>query len=97
MRGAGRRAVRTDKPLPASRLKKRCCAHNGLNQRTRLESNKLQRVELYNRTDCCAESLANFYVLVSDQPFGAGGLSAHLGNVNVTAISVAAIPIKSVL
>jgi len=51
-------------------------------------SYNLDRVELYNRTDCCAESLSNFYVLVSDQPFGPGGLSAQLGDVNVTAFSV---------
>jgi len=49
---------------------------------------QLQRVELYNRTDCCGESLSNFYVLVSDQPFSNEGLTAQLANPAVTAFSV---------
>ena len=48
----------------------------------------LQRIELYNRTDCCGESLSNFYVLVSDQPFETDGLTALLANPAVTAFSV---------
>ena len=48
----------------------------------------LQRVELYNRSDCCAESLSNFYVLVSDQPFGNASLAQLLGNSAVRAYAV---------
>ena len=49
---------------------------------------QLQRIELYNRTDCCSESLSNFYVLVSDQPFSDAGLTSQLSNPAVTAFSV---------
>ena len=51
-------------------------------------SYNLQRVEIYNRTDCCSESLSNFYVLVSDQPFGSASLSQLLASSSVTAYSV---------
>ena len=51
-------------------------------------SYNLQRIEIYNRTDCCSESLSNFYVLVSDQPFSSAGLTAHLANPAITAYSV---------
>src|ERR1051325_2784896 len=29
----------------------------------------ISSIKLSNRTDCCAERLSNFYVLVSDEPF----------------------------
>jgi hypothetical protein len=35
-------------------------------------------VQLWNRTDCCAERLSNFYVLVSDAPFTSTDLATTL-------------------
>ena len=33
---------------------------------------EIQEVKLYNRTDCCQSRLRDFYVFVSDVPFGSG-------------------------
>ncbi|GAA1359915.1 alpha-L-fucosidase [Streptomyces beijiangensis] len=35
----------------------------------------LTKIVVWNRTDCCTERLSNFWVLVSDHPFGAQGLA----------------------
>jgi len=40
----------------------------------RVES--VAQVTLYNRTDCCAERLSNFYVFASEQPFGSNDPTA---------------------
>ena len=45
----------------------------------------LQSVTLWNRTDCCSQRLANFYVLVSDVPFASPNLAATLSQPGVTA------------
>jgi hypothetical protein len=45
---------------------------------------QLQTVRLWNRTDCCANRLSNFYVLVSDVPFASTGLSATLAQAGVS-------------
>lgn len=37
---------------------------------------ELDSIVVWNRTDCCTWRLADFWVLVSDQPFGAGSVDA---------------------
>jgi YD repeat-containing protein len=45
----------------------------------------IQSVRVWNRTDCCADRLTNFYVFVSDTPFAATDLAATLGQAGVSA------------
>ncbi|SDU75777.1 glycosyl hydrolase family 95 catalytic domain-containing protein [Jiangella alkaliphila] len=40
-------------------------------------------IAVWNRTDCCADRLTNFYVLVSDTPFTSGSLSETLAQPGV--------------
>lgn len=47
-------------------------------------SHDLDSVFLFNRTDCCAERLADFYVLVSDRPFGSSDLTTVLNQPGVS-------------
>lgn len=44
---------------------------------------KIGKVRIWNRTDCCSQRLSNFYVLVSDNPFPAGGLKDVLDDSDV--------------
>lgn len=44
----------------------------------------IQRIDVWNRTDCCMERLSNFYVLVSDNPFSSTDLSATLAQPGVS-------------
>ncbi|MEM6344773.1 MAG: PQQ-dependent sugar dehydrogenase [Bacteroidota bacterium] len=46
----------------------------------------LSGIKLFNRTDCCAERLANFYILVSEQPFVSQDLSSTINQAGVMAI-----------
>ncbi|HYN83648.1 MAG TPA: discoidin domain-containing protein [Pyrinomonadaceae bacterium] len=46
------------------------------------------QVKLWNRTDCCSERLANFYVLVSDAPFASTSLAAARSQAGVTSFYV---------
>ncbi|MEU9706222.1 discoidin domain-containing protein [Streptomyces sp. NPDC047981] len=48
------------------------------------ESAAIGRIEIWNRTDCCAARLTDFYVLVSDQPFASGSLSDVLAQPGVS-------------
>ncbi|HYN84655.1 MAG TPA: PQQ-dependent sugar dehydrogenase [Pyrinomonadaceae bacterium] len=52
-------------------------------------SRQLDHVRVWNRTDCCTDRLANFYVLVSDAPFASTDLTATLGQAGVSAFHVA--------
>jgi hypothetical protein len=45
----------------------------------------INSVQLWNRTDCCSERLANFYVLVSDAPFNSTDLQTTLNQPGVSA------------
>jgi hypothetical protein len=45
----------------------------------------LSRINIWNRTDCCAERLSSFYVFVSDQPFASSDLNATLSQPGVLA------------
>ncbi len=48
-------------------------------------SDDIDTIFLFNRTDCaCPERLANFYVLVSDQPFGSSDLTTTLNQPGVS-------------
>jgi hypothetical protein len=47
------------------------------------EVQTVQRIEVYNRADCCAERLSNFYVFVSDVPFTSTDPSATRGQPGV--------------
>jgi hypothetical protein len=47
-------------------------------------SHRIDRVAVWNRTDCCAERLSKFYVLVSDAPFSASSLQAVLSQPGVS-------------
>lgn len=44
----------------------------------------IDEIKIYNRTDCCAEILNNYYVLVSDQPFNSTDLNNTLNQNGVT-------------
>ncbi len=46
-------------------------------------SHALSAVRLWNRTDCCADQLSNFYLLVSDTPMQGRTLGALLADANV--------------
>ncbi|GAA0588750.1 hypothetical protein GCM10009534_23680 [Kribbella sandramycini] len=54
-----------------------------------LESRRsIGRIAIYNRTDCCVGRLANFYVLVSNEPFAADSLEAARKQRGVSAYHV---------
>ncbi len=44
----------------------------------------IDTINLWNRTDCCAERLSNFYILVSEQPFVSNNLTSTLSQPGVT-------------
>ena len=48
------------------------------------ESIQVDRVRIWNRTDCCPERLADFYLFVSDQPFATNDVATTLTDANVT-------------
>ncbi len=50
------------------------------------QSAQLQQINIWNRTDCCAESLSNYYVLVSENAFGDATLDELLADANVTTL-----------
>ncbi|HYN86759.1 MAG TPA: Ig-like domain-containing protein [Pyrinomonadaceae bacterium] len=45
---------------------------------------QIESVKVWNRTDCCKERLADFYVLVSDAPFASQDLTATLNQAGVS-------------
>jgi hypothetical protein len=47
-------------------------------------SQSLDTVRLWNRTDCCGDRLSNFYVLVSDQPFVSTDLNTTINQAGVS-------------
>ena len=47
---------------------------------------QLDRVMIWNRTDCCQSRLADFYLFVSDVPFPATDVATTLADSNVTSI-----------
>ena len=51
----------------------------------------LSAVRIYNREDCCAESLQDFYVLVSEVPFTSQELTTTIAQSGVTSTFVAGI------
>lgn len=48
-------------------------------------SQNLDNIRLWNRTDCCGDRLSNFYVLVSDQPFVSTNLNTTINQAGVSA------------
>ena len=44
----------------------------------------LKTINIWNRTDCCGESLKEFYVLVSETPFVSNDLSQNLNQVGIS-------------
>ena len=50
------------------------------------KKDEITKVRLWNRTDCCANRLSNFYVLVSDTPFTSTNLNTVLSQPGVKAI-----------
>ena len=44
----------------------------------------IQEIKLWNRTDCCGDALADFYLFVSDQPFGSSDLQTTQSQSSVT-------------
>jgi len=48
----------------------------------------IESINVWNRTDCCAEALSNFYVLVSEAPFNSTDLDLTLAQAGVTAFFV---------
>lgn len=45
----------------------------------------VDEIAVWNRTDCCADRLTNFYVFVSDTPFTSGSLTQTLAQPGVSA------------
>ncbi|WP_328996217.1 alpha-L-fucosidase [Kribbella sp. NBC_01245] len=50
----------------------------------------VDRAEIYNRTDCCASRLSNYWVMLSEQPFTTDSLEEARSTPGVTAVRVAA-------
>ena len=50
------------------------------------ESIQVDRVRIWNRTDCCPDRLADFYLFVSDQPFASNDVATTLTDANVTSL-----------
>lgn len=48
----------------------------------------IQTIDIWNRTDCCADRLTNFYVLVSDTPFTSTLLDTTLNQVGISSYAV---------
>ncbi|HWW61211.1 MAG TPA: NBR1-Ig-like domain-containing protein, partial [Thermoanaerobaculia bacterium] len=48
-------------------------------------STPIEHIDVWNRTDCCGERLADFYLFVSDVPFSSPSLSATLSQPGVSA------------
>lgn len=46
---------------------------------------QLDKIRVWNRTDCCGDRVTNFYVLVSDTPFASTDLNATLSQPGVSA------------
>ena len=44
----------------------------------------IETINVWNRTDCCAEALSNFYVLVSEDPFSSTDLNSVLNQTGVS-------------
>ncbi|GIW41612.1 MAG: hypothetical protein KatS3mg076_2189 [Candidatus Binatia bacterium] len=53
-----------------------------------LEVASIESIDIWNRTDCCGTRLSNFYVLVSDVPFGSTSLAQVLAQPGVSAFFV---------
>ncbi|MEM6802928.1 MAG: discoidin domain-containing protein [Bacteroidota bacterium] len=47
----------------------------------------LSKLRLWNRTDCCADRLSNFYVLTSERPFSSTDLNTSLNQTGVNSVS----------
>jgi pimeloyl-ACP methyl ester carboxylesterase len=52
----------------------------------------IQEVKLWNRTDCCGDALADFYLFVSDQPFESTDLQTTQNQSSVTTYHMGGIP-----
>src|SRR6266498_824088 len=52
----------------------------------------IQEVKLWNRTDCCGDALADFYLFVSDQPFESTDLQTTQKQSSVTTYHMGGIP-----
>ncbi|WP_405801100.1 alpha-L-fucosidase [Streptomyces sp. NBC_01506] len=50
------------------------------------QSHSIETVEIFNRTDCCAQRLADYWVLVSDTPFTTDSLEEARTAPGVTAV-----------
>jgi hypothetical protein len=46
----------------------------------------IEQIAIYNRADCCAERLADYYVFVSDTPFASTSLSGTLAQPGVWSV-----------
>ncbi len=46
-------------------------------------SYQIEQIDIYNRTDCCADRLSNFHVLVSDLPFASDSLADAQAQIGV--------------
>jgi len=44
---------------------------------------KIDKLRIWNRTDCCGQRLSNFYILVSDKPFRSDNLHSSLNQKNI--------------
>lgn len=53
---------------------------------------RIDRIRIWNRTDCCGERLSNFHVLVSARPFDDRLLSVLLGDSSIAKRHVMSIP-----
>lgn len=48
------------------------------------ESKNIEKVEIWNREDCCMDLLSNFHILVSDNPFISTDLNTTINQAGVT-------------
>jgi hypothetical protein len=57
------------------------------------DSHRIEEIAIWGRTDgCCVDRLSDYYVLVSDEPFGSGSLDEVLAQPGVWASHQAAAP-----
>lgn len=60
------------------------------------QSKKLNKITIWNRTDCCSSRLSNFWVLVSDSPITARSLEQAKSQAGVTATKVSTLSGSSI-
>lgn len=54
-----------------------------------IKNYKINEIQLYNRTDCCADRLKNFYIFLSNKKFESDNIQLSIGNNNIHSVYIA--------